>query len=109
MPHEVKPAVVFLRMSPQLREGLKTAAEFSGCTLNAFAVQVLDVECDRRGYPLDWRERAAHINARDSFIVEMNSQSEAATDDVWALVKKYDTENPGYFVEWWRLRQDRSR
>ena len=113
-------------MSPQLRHGLKTAAEFAGCTLNAFAVQVLatavgdpsrfraqtapdgtalpDVERDARGYPLDWRERAAHIDARSHFIAEMDTQTEMSKDEWYARIKKYDAEDPGYFIEWWRLR-----
>ena len=52
-----RPAVVFLRMSPQLREGLREAADRAGCSLNAFAVQILATAA---GDPARFRARSPH-------------------------------------------------
>ena len=57
------------------------------------------------GYPFEWRPRAEHVNARSHFIAEMNVQTEMSKDDWHTLIKKYDAEDPGYFVEWWQLRR----
>ena len=129
MARDSRPAVVFVRMSPQLRETLRDATDDAGCSLNAFAVQVLaaaagdpgrfrgsrpheeprasdvdELERDALGYPLSWRERRAHIGARSDFIGAM--AAELGTDEMVALVKRLDAEDPGYFVEWQRLRTD---
>jgi hypothetical protein len=128
MARDPRPAVVFLRMSPQLREGLRNAADEAGCSLNAFAVQVLataagdpgrfrvssshdesetrdlkELERDALGYPLRWKERWAHSGARNEFIGTMGT--ELGTEEMVALVKRLDAEDPGYFVEWQRLRR----
>jgi hypothetical protein len=114
-------------MSPQLRDGLRAAADDAGCSLNAFAVQVLataagdpgrfrksgsrdeaavevrDLERDALGFPLGWKERWQHSVARNEFMGAMGEQMPA---DEWvALVKEYDASDPGYFVEWQRLRR----
>ena len=124
MEREGKPAVVFIRMSPQLRDGLRVAADDAGCSLNAFVVQVLaaaagdpsrfrptrsfdevaapEVERDGRGFPLAGRARMLHIGARCNFI-EVTT-SEVGHSEMVRLVRKYDVEDPGYFVEWERLR-----
>jgi hypothetical protein len=123
-----RPAVVFLRMSPQLREGLREAADRAGCSLNAFAVQILataagdparfraqsshqeeeiagsEVERDALGYPLEWKQRWRHSIARNEFIGTMGI--ELGSEEMVALVKRLDAEDPGYFVEWLRLRTD---
>jgi hypothetical protein len=128
MARDPRPAVVFLRMSPQLRDGLRDAADDAGCSLNAFAVQVLaaaagdpgrfrgtgsreasessdvdELERDALGYPLRWKERWEHSGARNEFIGTM--ETELGVEEMVALVKKLDAENPGYFVEWYRLRK----
>ncbi len=36
-----KPAVIYLRVAPQLREALRRAAETAGVSVNAYSVQVL--------------------------------------------------------------------
>jgi hypothetical protein len=119
MTRERRPAAVLLRMSPQLREGLRAAAEAAGLSLNAFAVQVLaaaagdpsrfrepapeppalrELERDQLGYPVDRRQRQIHIGARTHFIGEM--EYALGAEEMVRLVKKYDAEDPGYFVEW---------
>ena len=124
MTREQRPAVVLLRMSPQLREGLRAAANAAGCSVNAFAVQVLaaaagdparfrapkvdepdvrDLERDAFGFPLDWKENRRHSAARNEFIGTM--ESELSSSEMVALVKRYDADDPGYFVEWQRLRK----
>ena len=128
MARDPRPAVVFLRMSPQLRDGLRDAADDAGCSLNAFAVQVLaaaagdpgrfrvsqsqeaseapdvdELERDALGYPLRSRERWAHAGARSEFIGTM--ETELGAEEMVALVKRLDAENPGYFVEWYQLRK----
>jgi hypothetical protein len=106
---------------------LRGTANEAGLSLNAFAVQVLaaaagdparfrlpipepptlrELERDRRGYPLGWRERDTHIGARNQFIVAMLDEMGSA--ETWPLVKKYDTEDPAYFVEWQAARANRA-
>jgi hypothetical protein len=110
-------------MSPQLREALRAAADAAGCSLNAFAIQILaaaagdargfrghrerepevqEIERDATGFPKHWRARAEHSGARTKFMEAM----ERERPDEWvALVKKYDREDPGYFVAWRRRRE----
>jgi hypothetical protein len=93
--------------------------------MNAFAVQVLaaaagdpsrfrsaereagavtEIERDKLGFPLGWKERWAHSIARTDFMETMSAEM---PDKEWiALVKKYDEEDPGYFVEWHRRKQE---
>jgi hypothetical protein len=124
MARDQRPAVVYLRMSAQLRAGLRVAADDAGCSLNAFAVQVLaaaagdparfrgpaattpvepaTIERDSKGYPLDWSARDDHIVARGDFIE--TTWRELGDAEMHVLVKKYDAEDPGYFVEWRRAK-----
>jgi hypothetical protein len=105
-------------MSLQLREGLRGTANEAGLSLNAFAVQVLaaaagdparfrlpapapkvrEFERDHTGFPLDWRARDEHRVARSKFIDVMQHAVGAA--ETGRLVRKYDVEDPAYFVEW---------
>lgn len=114
--------VVYVRMAPQLRDGLRSAADDAGCSLNAYALQVLaaaagdparfrqdapvppvrELERDTLGFPVHWRDRAAHSAARNDFMTAM--EQEMPTNDWVALVKKHDAEDPGFFVEWQRRR-----
>ena len=128
MAHNARPAVVLLRTSPQLRDGLRDAADDAGCSLNAFAVQVLaaaagdpgrfrvpvlheesespdlnEVERDALGYPLERKARWEHSIARNEFNGVMGV--ELGSEEMVALVKRFDAEEPGYFVEWLRLRK----
>lgn len=122
MPRDIEPASVRLRMSRQLRDGIRAAADDAGCSLNAYAIQVLAaaagdpgrfrasnrvaaepqaIERDALGYPLEWRARSEHVGARTDFMGTMSLEE----PDAWVdLVKKYDAEDPGYFVEWHRLK-----
>jgi hypothetical protein len=118
-------------MSPQLRDALRAAADEAGCSLNAFAVQVLaaaagdparfrqsadrdgagvtepaDLERDALGYPLRWNDRWNHSVARNAFIGDMTEKL-GATEMV-ALVKQHDANDPEFFVEWLRLRDAES-
>jgi hypothetical protein len=123
MAERPKPAVIYLRMSPQLRDGLRQAANDAGCSLNAFAVNVLaaaagdparfrgstsggtgvhDLERDDQGYPLDWRARWEHRAARAEFLCVM--ERGRPSNEAVALVRRLDAENPWYFAEWRRLR-----
>ena len=127
MARDPRPAVVFLRMSPQLRDGLRDAADDAGCSLNAFAVQVLaaaagdpgrfrssgphgesdtpdldELERDHLGYPLERIARSKHIGARNDFIGIMGD--ELGMDEMVKAVKRIAAEEPGYFVEWQRLK-----
>ena len=115
-----RPATVTLRMSPALRDALHTAAAEAGCSLNAYALQVLasaagdaarfrggrdeagdnprDLERDHLGNPLDPKARWAHVTARSKFAEVTAEESDWAV--AGALVRKYDQEDPGFFVEW---------
>ena len=125
MARDEKPAVVYLRMSRHLRDGLRAAAKASGCSMNAFAVQVLaaaagdasrfrdpsdcapadsEIERDALGYPLEWAARWQHAGARSEYIGVMDASDVPSAEWV-PLVKKYDAEDPGFFVEWLRLRR----
>jgi hypothetical protein len=107
-------------MSPALREALHSAAGEAGCSLNAYALQVLasaagdaarfrgardearedprDIDRDERGYALDWKLRWAHMHARQEFSRVTAEETDWAT--AGALVRKYDRENPAFYVEW---------
>lgn len=123
-----------MRMAPQLREALRDAADNAGCSMNAFAVQVLaaaagdparfrvpksakevaaddidaldDLERDPLGYPLAWHERGEHMAARGEFVAVMDS--ELGTSEMVALVKHLDREDPAHFVRWMRIRRAES-
>jgi hypothetical protein len=126
MARNPRPAVLYLRLSPQLREGLRQAPDRAGCSLNAFSVLVLaaaagdpthfrapapedaepdvrDLERDALGFPLGAKENWRHSIARNEFMGAMESQM--PTKEWVALVKEYDANDPGYFVEWQRLTQ----
>jgi len=64
-----------------------------------------ELERDALGYPLEWAARWQHAGARNEFIGVMNF-SDVPRSEWIPLVKKYDAEDPGFYVEWLRLRQD---
>lgn len=127
MTRDARPATIQLRMSPQLRDGLRAASAIAGCSMNAFAVQVLatavgdpsrfrienaadgsplpDIKRDALGFPLDGRERMIHLAARSEFIDAMESQSAMPRSEWHKLVKQHDAEDPAFYVEWQRKRQ----
>jgi hypothetical protein len=129
MAREQRPAVITLRLSRALRDALHAEAAATGCSLNAFAVQVLAAsagqrarfrgtadtgptpeedrsdlrELERRpgGAPEDWKERRRHILAEQDFV-------KAATAAVGArganeLVRMIERHRPWHFVEWSEL------
>jgi hypothetical protein len=77
MTRDQEPASVHLRMSPQLRESLRDAANDSG----------------RNGSRV----------ARDDFINAM--RLEMGSVAMVALVQRLDVEDPGHFLEWQNARQ----
>jgi hypothetical protein len=109
-------------MSPSLRDALRSAADASGCSLNAYALQILasaagdparfrgtaveapdeprDIERDERGFPLEWAARSEHGGARQEFFEAIAAEADAAR--AGQLVREHDRENPAFFVEWRR-------
>jgi hypothetical protein len=71
-------------MTPQLRDGLRDAADQAGTSLNAFAVQVLAAA------------------AGDATV--MGRDEGRSTTEVFALAKRLDVEDPGYYVRWEQAR-----
>jgi hypothetical protein len=67
---------------------------------------VRDLERDALGFPLAAKERWQHSVARNAFMGAMEGEMPAKE---WVeLVKQYDANDPGYFVEWLRLRRAES-
>lgn len=115
MTDEPRPASLHLRMAPHLREALRDAAHAAGCSLNAFAVQVLAAaagdaarfralaEPDARpalaSARQTWRVRAA----RSEFIGIMGI--EIGGEARWALMRRIDAEDPEYYLEWDHARE----
>ena len=103
-----------LRMSPQLRESLRAAASDAGCSLNAFAVQVLsaaagDAARFRSVDDASARKEAARPTqrwrsrfARNEFMKRM--AEEMGSSAMFGLVRRLDADDPGYFLEWWTAR-----
>jgi hypothetical protein len=104
-----------LRMAPHLREARRDAARAAGCSLNAFAVQVLAAaagdaarfraldEPDARPALAPARQTWRVGAARNEFIGVMGI--EMGTLARTALVRRLDAEDPGYYLEWHRARQ----
>ena len=63
---------------------------------------IRELERDVLGYPLERIARAQHSGARNDFIGTMGA--ELGSEEMVALVKRFDAEEPGYFVEWQRIR-----
>jgi hypothetical protein len=127
---EHQAAVVYLRMTPQLRDALRDAADHAGTSLNAYAVQVLaaaagdpsrfratvdrsvtsdeaEIKRDGRGFPLNEHEERRHRLARSDFIGLMGM--ELGSKAMFALVTRLDAEDPGHNVRWQRERQAEER
>src|SRR5258708_40309189 len=112
-------------MPPALGDGMRASAADAGGSLDAFVVQVPaaaaadpsrlrapraddqaaepELERDALGYPLDRKARGEHIAARTDYIAAMCR--EMTDREVVVVVKKHDAEDPGYFLEWARLRR----
>jgi len=120
---EHQAAVVYLRMTPQLRDALRDAADHAGTSLNAYAVQVLaaaagdatrfrqaidrsvaerevEIKRDGRGFPLNEGDERRHRLARSRFMTTIGREQGSAA--VFALVKRFDVEDPGFYVRWER-------
>jgi hypothetical protein len=112
-------------MSRSLRDALHSAAAAAGCSLNAYALQILaaaagdpsrfrnaadaadeprDLARDERGFPLQLGARSRHIAARSAFFEAMSIESGAAT--AGRLVHERDREDPASFLEWYRSREE---
>jgi hypothetical protein len=101
-------------MAPHLREALRDAARAAGCSLNAFAVQVLaaaagDAARFRSLHEPDarpalaparqtWRLRAARNEFIGTMGIEIGSLARSA------LMRRLDAEDPEYYLEWQRAR-----
>ena len=119
-----RPAIVTLRMSRSLRDALHEAAAGEGCSLNAYALQILaaaagdparfrrdpvdvaentrDVPRDERGFPVRPEDRQKHLVARLAFFEAMAAEHGAVAAD--QLVRRHEGEDPAFFVEWARGR-----
>jgi hypothetical protein len=123
---EVKPARVTIRMAPQLYEALTATAAESGCSFNAFAVQVLAAAAGHRtrfrgtaesgptrdevlgelrtlarrdnGYPVSAKERHRHMGARDEWRETMLRDMEVM--EVAEMERRINKEEPWFYVEW---------
>jgi hypothetical protein len=112
-------------MSRQLRDGLKASAEFAGCSMNAYVVQVLaaaaghrvrfrgDADAgplpeeeqdelrtlDRspRGTPIDWKEATRHRGAFQEWFL---AAQEARVAPLPRVVGYLERNCPWHFVEW---------
>jgi len=99
---------------------LHSAAAADGCSLNAYALQVLasaagdaarfrsgtitvgdeprDIARGERGIPLKPKDRGEHLRARQEYFEAMAAESGAVAAD--RLVRQYEADDPGFFVEW---------
>jgi hypothetical protein len=100
-------------MAPQLRDALRRAAIDAGCSMNAYAVQVLatatgDPACFRAVIdpvePPRPKQEWRHANARSEFAQTMGPRM--GWSEMSALVRKYDAEDPGYFLAWKQRREE---
>jgi len=101
-------------MAPQLRDALQRAAVDAGCSMNAYAVQVLaaatgDPACFRATIDASHesprpRQMWRHKLARQDFMRAMSEQ--VGWKAMGELVQKYDAEDPGYFLAWKQRREE---
>jgi hypothetical protein len=114
MTRDHKAALIHIRMSPQLRDALRRAADGAGCSMNSYAVQVL---ATATGDPAAFRATVdaanessrpkppwVHKAARQEFMFAM--VEEIGWAEAGALVRRYDTEDPDFFLAW-KDRRDR--
>ena len=65
---------------------------------------VKEIERDRMGFPLERVARSEHSVARGEYLAVVGT-SGVPSDEWLAQMKKYDAEDPGFYVEWLRLRR----
>jgi hypothetical protein len=126
MQTQPRPAIVTLRMSRSLRDALHSAAAAAGCSLNGYALQILaaaagdparfrsvaadgaderrDLARDEQGFPLQLKARGLHIVARSAFAEAIAAESDVVT--AHRLVRQHDVEDPAFFAEWYRRREE---
>ena len=114
MPRDTKPASLHLRMAPQLLESLRAAAHGAGCSLNAFAVQVLSAaagdaarfrgaeQTEARTAAVAPKQEWKAKQARNDFLRYMMMELGAAAGA--ALVARLDADDPVHYLEWQRRR-----
>ena len=97
---------------------MRAAANDAGCSLNAFAVQVLSAaagdanrfrstdESQARATAARPTQNWRHRLARSNFIGVMGSEVGSAA--MAALVQRLDVEDPGHYLEWQRAREAES-
>ena len=131
MATNARAVVVYLRMAPQLREGLRDAANVGGFLLKrVFACrcspplraivrafggtaetgptpdeELHELRAPRvanaNGHPEDWKERDRHVGARHKFVELL--QKDFDFSDIMKLVYFIDAECPWHYVEWAEL------
>ena len=82
-------------MSSSLRDALHSAAAAAGCSLNGYALQILAAAA---GDPARFRSVAADATEA------MAAEFDAVTAD--RLIKEHELEDPAFFVEWYRSREE---
>ena len=130
MTRATSPAVLYLRISPALRDGLRAASDEAGLSLNAYAAQVLaaaaghkaafrdaavpteiaeaeqtaglrDLRRKPDGYPIAFRERDRHVAALHAWVETLRKTMNFA--DLMKLKYRIDIECPWFYVEWREL------
>ena len=125
MPRNPNAAVIAVRLAPQLKSALQVAAARAGCSLNAYAVQVLAAAAgdparfrveeaeptiderreavralrrNRGGYPDTIGERMRHRSARNAFVEHFRLEGASELGMRW--VRVLDVQRPWHYVEW---------
>jgi len=102
-------------MAPQLRDALRRAADNAGVSMNAYAVQVLataagDPACFRA--TVDERPPEISRPARERLrrAARQEFMEATAAEIGWAeagpLLRRYDAEDPDYFLAWKERRDE---
>ena len=115
MARDQKAALIHIRMSPQLREALRRAADNAGCSMNSYAVQVLatatgDPACFRATVEAANETSQLSAGAQERLRREARQEfMEAKVEEIgWAeagpLLRRYDVEDPNYFLTWQKER-----
>jgi len=128
MPRNPKPAVLTLRMAPQLRESLHAAAHEAGCSLNQYATQVLATvggniaafrtRVSAAAGPENAVEKIARLLDRDrntkhepSFLSgrelhriarrEYLASKPLPDNEMSPHVRRLDVEDPNFYIRWY--------
>ena len=130
MARTTSPAVLYLRISPALRDGLRAASDEAGLSLNAYASQVLAAAAGHKaafrdvavpteiaeaeqaaglrelrrkgdGYPVVYKERDRHVAALHAWVETLRATMDFVA--IMQLKNKIDVECPWHYVEWREL------